>query len=84
MANNAAIPLILSFGVGITIYALSIRKEEPATASTILSIMGATAGLLSISSAISARMSAQKAIKVGKELGVTVNDIINLGNCPNC
>ena len=55
MANNIAIPLILSLGVGATMYGLSLQKKEPHTASAIFSIMGATAATFSIVSAITNR-----------------------------
>ncbi len=65
MANNIAIPLILTLGVGATVYALTLQKEEPTTASTIFSIIGVTAGLLSIANAVSTRSAAGTANGLG-------------------
>ena len=55
MANKIVIPLILSLGVGATMYALALQKKEPHTSSSIFSIMGATAATFSIVSAITNR-----------------------------
>ena len=55
MTNKIVIPLILSLGVGATMYALALQKKEPITSHTIFSIIGATAGILSIANAISTK-----------------------------
>ncbi len=73
MHHHITIPIILSLGVGVTVYALTLQKEEPRTASTILSIIGATAGLLSIASAISIKSTAGAAnglMTVGSSLRI--------------
>ena len=65
MAENIAIPLILTLGIGVTVYALTLQKDEPRTSSTILSIIGATAGLLSIANAMKTNSTAGTANGVG-------------------
>ena len=65
MAESIAIPLILTLGIGATIYALTLQKDEPRTSSTILSVIGATAGLLSIASAMSKKSASGTANGLG-------------------
>lgn len=67
------VPIILAFGVGVILYALTVQKEEPRTASTILSLIGATAGLIGITSALTRQPTAGTAIQA-------VNSMANVGS----
>ena len=75
-------PIILAFGTGATLYAMSVRKEQPVTASITFSIIGATVALLTIGSTFRT-MSPMGAIKTGQKLANTLNNAFKVG-CPTC
>ena len=79
MAREIAIPVVLSMGIGVAMYALAIQKEKPLTASATFSVIGAAAALMSIGSSFSARMSAAKALRAGQGVANNVNTIVSLG-----
>ncbi len=54
-AKDVVIGLVVGIGVGTVLYGLAIQKEEPRTASTIFSLIGATAGLVGIATALTKR-----------------------------
>lgn len=86
MKKEITIPIILALGSGLTLYALTVKKEHPIHASTIFSIIGATAGLLTIGSAISAGLSAAKALRASQSIVKTVDSFTNFSGigCPTC
>ena len=65
-------PIILAFGTGATLYALSVKKEQPLTASITFSIIGATVAILTLGSTFRT-MSPIGAIKTGHNLANTLN-----------
>ena len=67
------IPIILAFGTGATMYALSVRKEQPLTASRTFSIIGSAVGLLTLGSAFIG-MTPMGAIKTSQKLANTLNN----------
>ncbi len=52
VAKKIVIGIVLGAGVGAIAYGLAMQKKEPRTSSTIFTIIGTTAGLLAISSAL--------------------------------
>ena len=78
MPRHITVPIVLGLGAAATLYALTVQKEEPRTSSTILAIIGATAGILSIGGAVSSKLSASKALQVTRSVGNSVNSVMNM------
>ena len=76
------IPMLLAFGTGATMYALSVKKEQPSTSSMTFSIIGSALGLLALGSAFRG-MTPIGAIKTSQKLANTINSALNSG-CPDC
>lgn len=50
--KGVVIGLVLGVGIAAVSYGLAVQKKEPTTSNTIFTIIGATAGLLAITSAL--------------------------------
>ena len=74
-------PIILAIGTGLSLYALSVKTEQPVTTSTIFSGIGIAVGLFAIGSTFRT-MSPTGAIKTSQKLANTLNNAFKV--CPTC
>lgn len=74
VAKELVVGLVIGFGVGAVAYGLGVQKEEPRTSTAIFSIIGATAGLLAITSALTRDDTA------GQTAGAITGSIGSIGN----
>ena len=78
MGNEITFPLIFAIGAGVTFYALAIQKERPLTSQATFSIIGATAGLLAIGTAINKISSLDRTIRASRAFANNYNTVIGL------
>ena len=52
VSKAIVIGIVLTLGTGAVVYGLGVQRKEPITSATIFSLIGATAGLLAITTAL--------------------------------